>query len=365
MEVAFRRREQEVWQACDDLWALHGDVKHLTGDAIRDCLVSLGKSRGSPNEIYKYRKSWSLSRRIGNNLATEQVEDTDPISRAVRMVHEKLLAEAEEKMDAQRKDFEIKLCEKQQELEIKQRDLSQVINELGHTNTEYNKTQSELKEHKQLLEAEIEVRKALERELAYSKSEHQKVTHELKAAHQSMLEQITHIYLNEEKNRQAQIERLETEKKQLGFEFSEKITEVKTNTYAQALTIKNLQADFAQQEIIVAEKTQFIKSQENKLKIMLEEFMAIKNTNHVLTAKIELLEATQVAIRREYRNMNITNKKNEITIARLRAIRSFAGGHHGSGVAAKKGTAQRALATSSKRGQDSGSTISLQNSCPQ
>ncbi len=26
MEVAFRRREQEVWQACDDLWALHGDL---------------------------------------------------------------------------------------------------------------------------------------------------------------------------------------------------------------------------------------------------------------------------------------------------------------------------------------------------
>ncbi len=173
--------------------------KHLTGDAIRECLVSLGKSRGSPNEIYKYRKSWSLSRRIGNNLATEQFEDTDPISRAVRMVHEKLLAEAEEKMETQRNDFEIQLRETQQELEKKQRDLSQVINELGQTNTEHNKTKSELKELEQLLVAEIEVRKALERELVYAKSEHQKITQELKAAHQNMLEHVAQVYLNEEK----------------------------------------------------------------------------------------------------------------------------------------------------------------------
>ena len=105
MELALRRREQEVWQACDDLWALHGDLKQLTGDAIRDRLLGLGKSRGSPNEIYKYRKSWSLSRRIDNNSATEPFEDNDPISRAVRMVHEKLLDEAEEKVETLQNNY--------------------------------------------------------------------------------------------------------------------------------------------------------------------------------------------------------------------------------------------------------------------
>ena len=64
MEMAIRRREQEVWQACDDLWALFGDFGSLTGDAIRDRLVALGKSRGSPNEIYRYRKTWELSRKV-------------------------------------------------------------------------------------------------------------------------------------------------------------------------------------------------------------------------------------------------------------------------------------------------------------
>lgn len=64
MEQARTRREAEVWQVCDDLWAQKGEWGALTGDAIRDKLVQLGYKRGSPNEIYKYRHTWKLSRHI-------------------------------------------------------------------------------------------------------------------------------------------------------------------------------------------------------------------------------------------------------------------------------------------------------------
>src|SRR5258708_7374209 len=100
MELPTRRREQEVWQACDDLWAIHGHNKTLTGDAIRDRLLALGLSKGSPNEIYKYRKTWEQSRGVFlGSPQVAQLTDDDPISRAVRVVHEKIQSEASSRLD--------------------------------------------------------------------------------------------------------------------------------------------------------------------------------------------------------------------------------------------------------------------------
>lgn len=365
MEVALRRREQEVWQACDDLWAVHGDVKHLTGDAIRERLLVLGKSRGSPNEIYKYRKSWSQSRRINNNSGAENYEDSDPISRAVRMVHEKLLGEAEEKIVILQNKFEVQLREKELELEKKHADLSQVILELGYANTENTKAQAELKELEQLLIAETEVRKALERELTHVKSSHQKILEELKASHKNMYEHLAEIYRNQEKDRQELISRLEAEKKQLGFEFSDKLTEIKTHNYSQALIIKNLEADLATKKALLEEKSQAALNQASKQKIMLEEYSNLLALNRTLTAKIDELEKAQIQSHGEHRRLIIENKKNEITIARLRAIQAIAGAANGTTVAVKKGPAQRPIVTPSCAIESRSSAISLQNPCAQ
>lgn len=110
MEQARTRREAEVWQVCDDLWAQKGEWGALTGDAIRDKLVQLGYKRGSPNEIYKYRHTWKLSRHIvtvpEGGLQTETAAAADPISRAVAMVKEELRLEANQVIEAQAADFE-------------------------------------------------------------------------------------------------------------------------------------------------------------------------------------------------------------------------------------------------------------------
>lgn len=365
MEVALRRREQEVWQACDDLWAVHGDVKHLTGDAIRERLLVLGKSRGSPNEIYKYRKSWSSSRRIDNNIGQEHFEDTDPISRAVRMVHEKLLGEADEKIEILQNNFETQIREKEQELEKKHADLSQVILELGYANTQNAKTLDELKELEQLLVAETEVRKALERELTHVKTSHEKILEELKAAHKNMCEHLAQIYQTQEKDRLEHISRLQAEKKELGFEFSEKLTEIKTQNYGQTLIIKNLQADLKAQATLLEEKAQWTQSQESKQKIMLEEYSNLASINRALTAKIDYLDAAHAQSQREHRQVLITNKKNELTIARLRAMQAFAGEHDGTGVAVKKRPAQGPIISSPRSTQGASSNISVQNPCSQ
>jgi len=114
MENARTRREREVWRVCDELWAQHASLGAVTGDAIRDRLVVLGYKKGSPNEIYKYRHTWKLSRHISENQeeAEEQVLQ-DPISRAVALVQEELKAQAKTELQAQIKIFE----HKQEQLE--------------------------------------------------------------------------------------------------------------------------------------------------------------------------------------------------------------------------------------------------------
>jgi hypothetical protein len=364
MEVALRRREQEVWQACDDLWALHGDIKYLTGDAIRERLLTLGKSKGSPNEIYKYRKSWVLSRKIDSNSSNhEPFEDNDPISRAVKMVHEKLLGEADEKVAVLQSNFEIQLFEKQQELEKKHAELGQVIIELGNATNENAKNHQALKEIEQLLVAETQVRKALERELAHAKLSHQQILEELKTAHKNTCEHVAQAYQHQEKEKQLIIERLEAEKKQLGFEFSEKLTEIKIHNYSQVQIIKNLEANYGTQANLLEEKNQLIISQESKLKIMLEEYSHMTLANQTLKAQFDQLILNQAQNQREHRQVLIKNKKNEITIARLRAMQASKGENYGAGVSVKKRTTQGIALSSSTSLKNPGA--SLQNPCPQ
>jgi hypothetical protein len=100
MESARTRREHEVWQACDDLWALNASLEALKGDHIRDQLVKLGFKKGSPNEIYKYRQTWRESRGISEKVLVEAGQQTDPISRAVSLVYEQMQQETLQKINA-------------------------------------------------------------------------------------------------------------------------------------------------------------------------------------------------------------------------------------------------------------------------
>lgn len=99
MDAPKTRRENEVWQACDDLWALNSNnLEAVKGDAIRDQLVKLGYKKGSPNEIYKYRASWKESRGISDKSLAQTIEVADPISRAVSLVYEQIQNEAQQKI---------------------------------------------------------------------------------------------------------------------------------------------------------------------------------------------------------------------------------------------------------------------------
>jgi hypothetical protein len=90
MKVPKTRRENEIWIVCDELVAEGIQGIKVTGDAIRERLLELGFSKGSPNKIYKYRKNWREGRGIEEEDFILDVKDpgalNDPLTRAVEAV---------------------------------------------------------------------------------------------------------------------------------------------------------------------------------------------------------------------------------------------------------------------------------------
>lgn len=125
------RRESEVWQACDDLWAQTAQTRNLTGDNIRDQLLKLGYKRGSPNEIYRYRSSWKESRGVieQGEAAEPGAMTSDPISRAVSMVYDQMRTQTNEAMDKLVEDYEAKLKLALIEIETLKEDKAALCNE--------------------------------------------------------------------------------------------------------------------------------------------------------------------------------------------------------------------------------------------
>lgn len=139
MNTPQTRRENEVWQACDELWALHASFKSLTGDGIRERLQALGYKKGSPNEVYKYRRTWQQSRGVKNELEFhgDEIENNDPISRAVSLVYEQLHAQSQSelsKLGEERSLLQENLAKLQTETELLKAQLTGL--EQTHAQTE-------------------------------------------------------------------------------------------------------------------------------------------------------------------------------------------------------------------------------------
>ncbi len=199
MDAPKTRRENEVWQACDDLWALNSNLEALKGDSIRDQLLRLGYKKGSPNEIYKYRASWKESRGISDKSLAQTVEVADPISRAVSLVYEQIQQEAQQKITVIQNESGTRienLAQQNQELILSYETLSQ--------------KHEALEEEKNGLEISLEL-------LRKNLSEQQKSNSELQLRLQG-----SELLLSELKNTYAgQIAKLEQQLKNQGHALSE------------------------------------------------------------------------------------------------------------------------------------------------
>lgn len=331
MEIATRRREQEVWQACDDLWALHGELGDLTGDAIRERLIHLGKSRGSPNEIYKYKKTWLSSRGVSQNAqALKNDGDCDPITRAVKLVHEQLKTETNDQIALLKSEFDEAILKKNEELAKAKQALDAVMEEFNAIKSQLAEQVSRTRVLEEERLCEIEIRKISERELLTEKALREKE----RTGHALLVEEIKKIHaqelsLREEKEQahlsqaHARIEKLIHEKQQEGFIYSEKLNELKTIIYNQDL-VKN---DF-EKRLLHAEEQRAKIALDLDAKIKQHESLkeeSIKLLKNIAAKDAAILHMTQekITITTERKKLSHALKKANVTIARLRAFRSL------------------------------------------
>jgi chromosome segregation ATPase len=329
MEIATRRREQEVWQACDDLWSMHGDMRNLTGDAIKERLLSLGKSRGSPNEIYKYRKTWVKSRGLVNNQGSfGEKEDCDPITRAVRLVHEQLRNETADKIENLQNGFQEQLTKKDIEITKIKKDLDDLMAEYNRVQREFDTARKEGQKLNECLRAEIDIRKASEKELmqnqALQKKEnqaHQVLIDEIKSLHKDEIALLLARHNESETQAKMQIDHMLEEKKQLGFEFSERLNEIRMSLYNSEQINKQLKKTIAEQvsQLNSFEEKIVIKIKQEK--IIKKENMDLKENLAKISIELKILNENRQEVILENKRLLIEIKKAQLTIARLRAYR--------------------------------------------
>lgn len=231
------RRESEVWQACDDLWAQNSSARTLTGDNIRDQLLKLGYKRGSPNEIYRYRTSWRESRGItdiGEQSDTD-VKSSDPISRAVSMVYDQMRTQATDEIEKLTEEFEAQrkaalleeqaLKERCAALELEkadlQTDLSSAQKRVAELDIAFNNQQKELVVFSERL-------KGAREQVDTLRAEHERLVLELKTFHEREID-LWRTQNNEAQKMLAEHKRqAKADTERQGAEFSEELMKLKT-----------------------------------------------------------------------------------------------------------------------------------------
>lgn len=329
MEIATRRREQEVWQACDDLWAMHGDLKSMTGDAIRDRLVTLGKSKGSPNEIYRYKKTWASSRRVSDETSRSDQDDDgkDPIGRAVRLVHEKLKSETREEISRVQQEY-------LEQIEQKDSEISEAKRSLDDLMIEYQKLEQQNQERSlniaaltEQLAVEIKMREATERELINTRAlnEQEKnsllnLVNELKNLRKQDQEQARQREEQMDKAGQEKVNKLLAEQKLLGFEFSDKIAELKTEIYNQKIVNERHEKhgqELKQGIIDQRGENDFLKQ---KIELLTTENVKLASILEAAKRDCQGYSQEALTLKKELKKNALMLKRAELSLARLRAI---------------------------------------------
>ena len=128
------RREQEVWQACDDLIAKDLTVKEVTGEAIAVRLRELHYKVGSTTQRYQYRDTWMAARGLSREEQGRGVSDiSDPIARAATLFKEGIERELRLEYEKKYQHLQAELAEKENLLQQKVAQLQNLKNELNES----------------------------------------------------------------------------------------------------------------------------------------------------------------------------------------------------------------------------------------
>lgn len=285
------RREREVWQACDDLWAQSPSSRHLTGDNIRDRLVQLGYKRGSPNEIYRYRSSWKQSRGISDTQDEAETESrvSDPISRAVSLVYEQMRSQTSETIDKLTEDYETRLKAALIEEDRLRNELAKQANENAGLTEHLGQIQKRLSELEQQLLQERregavlnERLKGAKEQLEMAGVEHRALIMELKSFHEREVDlwrsqnaELQRAMVEQKKEFRAEAERQ-------GALFSEELLKLKTE-------LRQSNEERARAEGQLAAFQQVVESEEEKTKVLEELLTKHNDESLVWQRKVERL----------------------------------------------------------------------------
>lgn len=154
-----QRKEQEVWQACDDLLAMGKNPREITGEAIGNRLRDLGFKPGSLTYRYRYRDSWMEARGLSRELSAQTPIDTstDIIDRSAAIFRQTIEAGI-------RQEYDKKACALQQEIDTLQQLQTQSVDTITTLSAEKETLSETL--------TQIQERLTTSEQLALTRNEH-------------------------------------------------------------------------------------------------------------------------------------------------------------------------------------------------
>lgn len=219
------RREQEVWQACDDLWAQGVPFQKISLEAISAHLLELGYKKGSPNQIYQYKETWKKNRNIPDNRMNSQMLGmplTDTISRAVALVREELQAEAQQKIREIQEEADQQILTSKEQYEIVKSQLQEIIKRSEQKETALQQAEQANKELQFLWQEEQKAHKAA----AAQAEANEKFLQQYREDSKGQLTQL-------EKSYQNRIQELNQQLNQLTKNYKEEMNTLKTDMETQ------------------------------------------------------------------------------------------------------------------------------------
>jgi len=312
------RKEQEVWQACDDLLAIGKTVKEITGEAIAVRLRELKYKAGSTTQRYQYRDSWMAARGISReDTITQASELSDPVARAAAVFKEGLERELKKEYESKYSEQQAALEDKQSEIEKLNIVITGLQNQLNKESEAHNALQEryevQSKGYQSLHEKNIGYQTKIT-ELEKSVTSLQGLVTNLTDKNQQQQEnlsnqfddmitelkvgyeqRISDIKVSAEKQRHraiAEIDSLKTDNKKLVNELNEKTTELKIKSEKLSSVEKQLESQSVLSDLI-KDKHQ---AQESFYQSLLSELQQEKNNKQTLSHMQEQLVKSQQEI---------------------------------------------------------------------
>lgn len=234
-----------------------------------------------------------------------------------------LKCEADQKIDALKREFEEQSAEKDRAVAQAKHAVTQVMTEFSQLEHKHKQTSAEKQTLEQQLFAEIDLRKAIEKEVALNKA----LLEQERLHADNRVQEIRNIFSQEtlahkarEHTLNARVDALIEDAKQKGIEYSEQLMALKTTIVNREIEIDRAEKKSARAEKTITALHDEIASHQAQLHRANDAYAKLQSELAVTAKEVVIAREELRCLREHHQKLTRMLTRSEHTVARLRTI---------------------------------------------